>query len=183
MSSGLFAVVVGPGGADAEAEAFFAHEGGAAVDDGGGLVLGAVPVEGRSEIFGGRLAVAGEVVNGAGGDGEVGGFGTEIAVGGVAEGPTGDGDGFAGDGGDEGGGDGCCILDCITPFRAALAFFAGRTMFEHDFVVLWTNPSWEPAAGVLGDTFFWFGIEMREDGGGKERPFDEPGVFYFLKAG
>jgi len=45
--------VIGKGGTNTDAEAFFSEEGGAAVDDGGGVVgLGAVPVEGSGESFG-----------------------------------------------------------------------------------------------------------------------------------
>lgn len=67
-----------PGGADAEAEAFFSEEGGSAVDDVRGLI-GSVPIEGGCELGCSGFAVAFEVINGTSGDGEVGGFGTEGA--------------------------------------------------------------------------------------------------------
>lgn len=71
-------VVEVPGTADAKAEALFAHEGAAAVADGCGCGVGAVPVEGGGEFLGVGFLDCLEVVDRAGGDGEVGGFGTAL---------------------------------------------------------------------------------------------------------
>src|SRR5690606_19765365 len=105
-SGGTVAAVELPGAADAEAEALFSHEGGAAVLDGGGVCgFGTMPVQRRGESHGVFRAVALEVVDGAGGDGEMGGFGTGFAVriGIVGEGVAGHGKRFIDHGGDEGG--------------------------------------------------------------------------------
>jgi hypothetical protein len=72
-----------PRPADAETEAFFTHEGGSPVFD-RGAGRGAVPVQRGGEgpgvdlLFGIVRALGLEVINGPGGNGEVGGFGSGV---------------------------------------------------------------------------------------------------------
>ena len=78
-----------PSAADAEAEALFTHEGGAAVLNVCART-GAVPVEGGGEGGGGFSRIAFEVIDRAGRDRQMGGFSTAlIAVGAIGQRPTG----------------------------------------------------------------------------------------------
>lgn len=134
-----------PGGADAEAVAFFPKKGGAAVEDGrskplawligDGMRLACrcpMPIQGVGEVLRGFGTVAGEVVDAARRDGEVGGTGSSGRDGfvgfsvNVGECPTGDRKGFAGEGRDEGGGDEGGVSYLLAPLLAALPGLARR---------------------------------------------------------
>ena len=73
-------MVEGEVGADAEAEAFFSKEGGTSVLDFSALTC-AVPVQCPGEVLSGLFVGTFKVIDRTCGDGEMGGFGPEFAIG------------------------------------------------------------------------------------------------------
>ena len=126
----------------AEAEAFFAKKGAAAVADGSGVAR-AMPVEGGGEGLGSIRSFGFEVVDGTRRHGEMGTFGSALGafgIGGIGQGVAGDWNGFASDGSDKAGGDGFACYN----FMAFSEVFPGAIK-EHDLPAFVIDPTGEPA--------------------------------------
>jgi len=153
--SGDIPVVSGPHAADSEAEAFLAHEGTAAVADGGGSI-NAVPIEGSGELAGFVFVPSLEVIDSSSRDGEVGGTrpagdveGSGFVVA-VLQRPAGDGNGTRDDGCDEFRSNGAEGSDAPAPGDTTFAFLAcgqGRIL-ELEFERVRMDPRGQPATGM-----------------------------------